>query len=217
MVMLIRKEKELWGTFGSLISLYITFLTGIPLNHIIIWRSTIGLYKPFSRSIKSSIYLFHFFRSALRYLGCADLSELAMPDQQSHAFHLCLAALLGKDVYNFGELLAHPILSSLNGTPNAWLVDLLLAFNSGKVQSYENLRSQWTKQPDLNQNQEVLYEKLCLLVLMEMTFRRDANDRQITFNDVSEQTGLNIDKVELLVMKALSKGLVKGHIGKSNF
>ena len=51
---------------------------------------------------------------------------------------------------------------------------------------------------------------------MEMTFRRDANDRQITFNDVSEQTGLNIDKVELLVMKALSKGLVKGHIGKSN-
>merc|ERR1712200_155408 len=134
----------------------------------------------------------NYYRSALRYLG--------------------FAALLGKDVYNFGELLAHPILSSLNGTPNAWLVDLLLTFNSGKVQSYENLRSQWTKQPDLNQNQEVLYEKLCLLVLMEMTFRRDANDRQITFNDVSEQTGLNIDKVELLVMKALSKGLVKGHI-----
>jgi len=123
-----------------------------------------------------------------------------------------LAALLGKDVYNFGELLAHPILASLNGTPNAWLVDLLLAFNSGDVQGYEKLRSQWTKQPDLNQNQEILYEKLCLLVLMEMTFRRDANDRQITFADVSQQTGLNVDKVELLVMKALSKGLVKGHI-----
>merc|ERR1739842_279051 len=72
-------------------------------------------------------------------------------------------------------------------------------------------RSQWTKQPDLNSNQEILYEKLCLLVLMEMTFRRDANDRQITFTDVSQQTGLNEDKVELLVMKALSKGLVKGH------
>jgi len=154
----------------------------------------------------------NYYRSALRYLGCADLSDLSMSDQQSHAFHLCLAALLGKDVYNFGELLAHAILSSLNGTPNAWLVDLLLAFNSGDVQGYEKLRDQWTKQPDLNQNQEILYEKLCLLVLMEMTFRRDANDRQITFSDVSQQTGLNVDKIELLVMKALSKGLVKGHI-----
>ena len=101
---------------------------------------------------------------------------------------------------------------NLNGTPNAWLVTLLTAFNSGDVQGYEKLRPQWTKQPDLNSNQEILYEKLCLLVLMEMTFRRDANDRQITFFDVSQQTGLNEDKVELLVMKALSKGLVKGHI-----
>ena len=140
------------------------------------------------------------------------MAELSLADKQSHAFHLSLAALLGKDVYNFGELLAHPILASLNGTPNAWLVTLLLAFNSGDVQGYENIRSQWTKQPDLNSNQEILYEKLCLLVLMEMTFRRDANDRQITFTDVSQQTGLNEDKVELLVMKALSKGLVKGHI-----
>ena len=47
---------------------------------------------------------------------------------------------------------------------------------------------------------------------MEMTFRRDANDRQITFGDVAQQTGLNEEKVELLVMKALSKGLVKGQI-----
>jgi len=47
---------------------------------------------------------------------------------------------------------------------------------------------------------------------MEMTFRRDANDRQITFGDVAQNTGLGDDKVELLVMKALSKGLVKGSI-----
>jgi len=154
----------------------------------------------------------NYYRSALRYLGCGELSDLSTPDQQSHSFHLSLAALLGKDIYNFGELLAHPILASLNGTPNAWLVTLLTAFNSGDVQGYEKLRPQWTKQPDLNSNQEILYEKLCLLVLMEMTFRRDANDRQITFFDVSQQTGLNEDKVELLVMKALSKGLVKGHI-----
>jgi len=154
----------------------------------------------------------NYYRAALRFLGCSELSNLSKEEQQSHAFHLSLAALLGKDVYNFGELLAHPILASLNGTPNEWLIKLLLAFNSGDVQTYEKLRPEWTKQPDLNGNQEILYEKLCLLVLMEMTFRRDANDRQLTFTDVAEQTGLNEDKVELLVMKALSKGLVKGQI-----
>merc|ERR1712079_413526 len=74
-----------------------------------------------------------------------------------------------------------------------WLINLLVAFNSGDVKAYDKLRPQWTKQADLNGNQEILFEKLCLLVLMEMTFRRDA-------------------KVELLVMKALSKGLVKGSI-----
>jgi 26S proteasome regulatory subunit N9 len=148
----------------------------------------------------------------LRYLGCSQLSDLSKEEQQNHAFHLSLAALLGKGIFNFGELLAHPILSALNGTPNEWLVKLLSAFNTGDVKTYENLRPQWTTQPDLNGNQEILYEKLCLLVLMEMTFRRDANDRQITFGDVSQQTGLAEDKVELLVMKALSKGLVKGQI-----
>ena len=145
-------------------------------------------------------------------MGCCELGDLSKEEQQSQAFHLSLAALLGKDVYNFGELLAHPVLNALNGTPNEWLVNLLMAFNSGDVQTYEKLRGQWTTQPDLNSNQEILYEKLCLLVLMEMTFRRDANDRSIMFTEIAEQTGLKVDKVELLVMKALSKGLVKGQI-----
>lgn len=154
----------------------------------------------------------NYYRAALRYLGCSDLADLSKDEQQSQAFHLSLAALLGKDVYNFGELLAHPVLNALNGTPNEWLVQLLMAFNSGDVGTYEKLRTSWQKQPDLNSNQEILYEKLCLLVLMEMTFRRDANDRNITFKEISAQAGLSEDKVELLVMKALSKGLVKGEI-----
>merc|ERR1711983_766425 len=153
-----------------------------------------------------------YYRANLRFLGCTELSDLSKEDQQSHAYHLSLAALLGKGIYNFGELLAHPVLQTLNGTPNEWLINLLVAFNSGDVKAYDKLRPQLTKQADLNGNQEILFEKLCLLVLMEMTFRRDANDRQITFGDVAQNTGLGDDKVELLVMKALSKGLVKGSI-----
>lgn len=155
----------------------------------------------------------NYYRSALCYLGCSDdLTHLSNEEQMSHAFHLCLAALLGKGIFNFGELLAHPILNSLDGSSNEWLVHLLKAFNSGDVEKYEQLRSSWSKQPDLQANQDVLYEKVCLLALMEMTFQRAATDRQLTFNDVAKHTGLGVEKVELLVMKALSKGLVKGQI-----
>ena len=45
-----------------------------------------------------------------------------------------------------------------------------------------------------------------------MTFKRPATDRQLTFAEISEATNLPINEVELLVMKALSVGLVKGSI-----
>ena len=46
-----------------------------------------------------------------------------------------------------------------------------------------------------------MLEKIRLLGVMEMTFRRDANDRQLTFKDIAAETGLNVDDVELLVRK----------------
>ena len=142
-----------------------------------------------------------YYRSSLRYLGCTDLETLSDADKPAQAFHLCLAALLGQDVFNFGELLAHPILKSLAGTQNQWIVDLLFAFNAGDVSKYESMGKQWRGQPDLVAKEVVLYEKVCLLALMEMTFRRGANDRLLSFRDISQQTNLPEDKVELLVMK----------------
>jgi len=45
-----------------------------------------------------------------------------------------------------------------------------------------------------------------------MAFTRPANNRQLTFNEVALKTQLPEDDVELLVMRALSIGLVKGSI-----
>lgn len=57
-----------------------------------------------------------YYRASLRYLGCTDLETLPKKDRIDQAFHLSLAALLGKDIFNFGELLAHSILDDLKGT-----------------------------------------------------------------------------------------------------
>jgi len=107
---------------------------------------------------------------------------------------------------------AHPVLDTLKETENGWLVDLLLAFNTGDVERFRQLKNKWSTQADLAANEILLFEKVCLLCLMEMTFRREATERQISFKEIANATSLPINQVELLVMKALSQGLVKGRI-----
>lgn len=45
-----------------------------------------------------------------------------------------------------------------------------------------------------------------------MTFKRASNKRELTFVEIAKATRLPMDEVELLVMKALAQGLVKGAI-----
>lgn len=55
------------------------------------------------------------------------------------AHDLSIAALLGETIYNFGELLQHPIMDSLAGTPHEWLKNLLFVFNEGNIGKFEGI------------------------------------------------------------------------------
>nr|KAF6275545.1 proteasome 26S subunit, non-ATPase 13 [Myotis myotis] len=153
-----------------------------------------------------------YYKDALRFLGCVDIKDLPVPEQQERAFTLGLAGLLGEGVFNFGELLMHPVLESLRGTDRQWLIDTLYAFNSGNVEQFQTLKAAWGQQPDLAANEAQLLRKIQLLCLMEMTFTRPANHRQLTFEEIAKSSKISVNEVELLVMKALSVGLVKGSI-----
>ncbi|XP_059009074.1 26S proteasome non-ATPase regulatory subunit 13 isoform X2 [Mustela lutreola] len=146
-------------------------------------------------------------------LACASLAEEGpVSEQQERAFTLGLAGLLGEGVFNFGELLMHPVLESLRTTDRQWLIDTLYAFNSGNVERFQTLKTAWGQQPDLAANEAQLLRKIQLLCLMEMTFTRPANHRQLTFEEIAKSAKITVNEVELLVMKALSVGLVKGSI-----
>jgi len=85
-----------------------------------------------------------YYRDALRFLGCVDISEIPAAEQADRAFSIGLAAILGKEIYNFGELLAHPILEVLKTVEDRkWLVDLMIAFNSGDMPAFESLKLYW--------------------------------------------------------------------------
>nr|CAB3265239.1 26S proteasome non-ATPase regulatory subunit 13-like [Phallusia mammillata] len=153
-----------------------------------------------------------YYKDALRYLGCMELENIPVAEQQERAFNLGLAGLMGNKVYNFGELLQHPVLNSLRETPRQWLVDLLYAFNSGDIEKMNQLKTHWSGQPDLMSNELKLRQKIMLLCLMEMTFARPANNRHLQFEEIATKTGIPLTEVEILVMKAMSLGLVRGTI-----
>jgi len=153
-----------------------------------------------------------YYRDALRLLGCMDIKQFPEQELKERAFNLSLAALLGNEIYNFGELLAHEVLGYLKNSEHAWIVDVLYAFNSGNIQRFLDLKVNWTKQADLAANETPLMQKITLLCLMEVAFNRKSTDRSFTFKHISQETRLPENEVELLVMKALSLGLIKGTI-----
>uniref|UniRef100_A0A8C5CHX0 26S proteasome non-ATPase regulatory subunit 13 n=1 Tax=Gadus morhua TaxID=8049 RepID=A0A8C5CHX0_GADMO len=153
-----------------------------------------------------------YYKDALRYLGCVDIKDLPETEKQERAFTLGLAGLLGEGVYNFGELLMHPVLESLRSTDKQWLIDTLYAFNGGNVEKFQSFKSAWGAQPDLATNESKLMQKIQLLCVMEMTFTRPATNRQLTFAEIGQSAKIPVNEVELLVMKALSVGLIKGNI-----
>lgn len=153
-----------------------------------------------------------FYRDALRFLGCQSAAEFDAEDTETkaqRAFTLSLAAILGESIFNFGELLQHPIVDAMK-PENRYMKELLYAFNSGDLTKYEALQPQWSQQPDLASHELQMRQKICLLSLMEQTFK-SANGL-ISFEEIAKQTRLPTIEVELLVMKALSLGLVKGTI-----
>ncbi|KAF5402732.1 26S proteasome non-ATPase regulatory subunit [Paragonimus heterotremus] len=155
-------------------------------------------------------------REALRFLGCVKLSDLTLEEQRAWAFSVGLAAILGEGVYNFGELLTHDVLNSLHNTPDAWLVDLLNAFNHGDINQLEALRGRWSSQADLVAAEPQLRDKVTLLCLAEMIFRRPANKRTLSFSEITAATQVPGPQVEHFLMRALSLGLIKGRIDEVN-
>ncbi|KAL4712099.1 hypothetical protein ACJJTC_010960 [Scirpophaga incertulas] len=152
-----------------------------------------------------------YYRSALRYLGCSDLSSLPVQEKRGIALRLALAAVIAPDVYDLGELLAHPILESLEGTADAWAVELVRTAASGDVPGFEAVRTK-ANHPDLIRNERTITHKVALLCLMEMAFKRNSAQRKLSFAEIASEARISIDDVELLVMKALAEKLIKGHI-----
>ena len=163
---------------------------------------------------KATMAFSSFYKNALIYLACQSKDEVAMKssEMQERAHDLCVAALLGDNIYNFGELLIHPILELLKGTSYEFLTVLLHEFNRGHVETLDTHTSAISKHPTLSGRLEFLRQKLFLMTLVEAIFHHLKTNRLIPFSVISQATRVPLDQVEFLLIKSLSLKLVKGTI-----
>eukprot|EP00850_Spirogloea_muscicola_P017939 SM000159S01770 [mRNA] locus=s159:118653:121113:- [translate_table: standard] len=169
-----------------------------------------------SQYFKSKQDFAEFYKSGLLYLAYTSVEDLLKSFKLDLAVDLSLAALLGENIYNFGELLAHPIVHSLEGSSFEWLYHVLQAFNAGDLHQYDDLCSTHSAalsaQPALLANERRLREKITILCLMELIFSKPSEDRTISLSVIAERTKLDVDGVEVLLMKTLSVHLIEGVI-----
>ncbi len=157
-----------------------------------------------------------FYQAGLRYLSYTPLESLSADAQRALAADLALAALTGDGVYNFGEVVASPVLAALDGGDLAWLGELLRVFHRGDVDAFCALvdaqASRVAAQPALAARHEFLREKIALCALMNLVFETPPHERVLAFDAVAGRTRLARDQVEWLAMRAMALGLVRGVI-----
>eukprot|EP00591_Stephanopyxis_turris_P007731 CAMPEP_0195519264 /NCGR_PEP_ID=MMETSP0794_2-20130614/14545_1 /TAXON_ID=515487 /ORGANISM="Stephanopyxis turris, Strain CCMP 815" /LENGTH=404 /DNA_ID=CAMNT_0040648387 /DNA_START=141 /DNA_END=1352 /DNA_ORIENTATION=- len=155
-----------------------------------------------------------FYTEALMYLNYTPVESMTEEERYILATDLSLAALTGDKVFNFGEVVATPILGCLNGTPNEWLMEMMHCFTKGDVVKFHSITEASAagiqSQPALVSRAVLVKEKITLLALVNMIFERPSNERTLGFDEIADRTKLSKNEVEMAVMRALSLGLIKG-------
>ncbi len=156
-----------------------------------------------------------FFKNALQFLAYTPVESLDIAAQNQWAFDIGIAALVGTDVYNFGEVLSHSIIQVLNGSEHDWLLRLLESFNEGDLAKFDAVcqssSKQMNEQPALVAHQEFLRQKITILALMQLA-SSGTESRTLSFKEVEAVCRLPAEEVEFLLMRSMSLGLITGVI-----
>lgn len=157
-----------------------------------------------------------FYSAGLMFLAYTPVEELHPEMKYKLATDMALASITGENIFNFGEVIATPILQSLVDTPNEWLRSLVHSLDNGDIDQFNMTidanQENYNKHPALAARKELLKQKVVLLCLMNLVFQRPSHDREIPLRDIASATRIPLSQVEWVLMRAMSLGLVKGII-----
>lgn len=154
-----------------------------------------------------------YYKMAIQFLHYTPLDEIGgRDDVHTLARDLCLAALVGKGVYNFGTVVYEnsKLLDTLEGTKDSYLVTLMQSAANGNVSAIQTLKEHKTELEQMGCGEIIILEKIMLLALVNMVFERGSGERTLKFSDIAKRLEISHDRVEWVVMKAFSLELIKG-------
>ena len=156
----------------------------------------------------------NFYNNAFQYL--AYETKISDEDKLDLCYKMCSAMLIGEKLYNFAELIEKSFFKLMAGSKYEWISNLILSFNSAKVDQFLSMVKQNEKQikdnPILKNRYEFLQIKIRIAALLELIFQRNKNERTLTFEEICKVCDTNNENIEYICMKALSHGLIKGYI-----
>lgn len=105
-----------------------------------------------------------FYKNALLFLAYANIERIPLEERKVFAFDLVVSALVGENVFSFGELvrvivaammspalttcaqITQPIVGVLAVADTKWLLEVLSAFNHGDITKWKALATQYSAQ-----------------------------------------------------------------------
>lgn len=154
-----------------------------------------------------------FYINAFQYL--AYKKDLSKEEELELCFKMCIASLIGEKMFNFAELIEKDFFKLMKDSNKDWIYNLILSFNSSNVNQFVNMLSTYQQQISqtiLKDKIDFLKNKIRIAALLDLVFKKNKNERTITYEEIKNNCIVNDDGIELLVMKALSLELIKGHI-----
>ena len=135
------------------------------------------------------------------YLAYTSLDDITDREKYELARDMALAAITGENIYNFGEVLATPILNSLSNTDADWLKVVVESLNRGDLVQFNKvyeLHANEFSAGILKNSSSFIIEKATLLSLVNLAFERPSHDRIIQFVDIADKCLLPMEKVSTL-------------------
>ncbi|MES1910592.1 MAG: hypothetical protein MHM6MM_003164 [Cercozoa sp. M6MM] len=156
-----------------------------------------------------------FYENALLLLSYTPIENIPKRDRLTLAADIANAALTSPKAFGFGELLAHGIMQSLQQSPaHEWRYRLLEAFSNGDLSRFQAILQERVQQKCafVSANADMLNNKMRTSALIDLLFKRPKDERSLPFADIAQRCQVKLEAVELLLMKAMALGLLKGSI-----
>jgi 26S proteasome regulatory subunit N9 len=157
-----------------------------------------------------------FYNYSLQFFAYCKDDHISNEEKLHLCYKMALASLIGEKMFNFSELIEKEFFKVLINSNYEWVYNLIKSLSTGKVDQFVNMlnnyRSHFESESILIDKKDFLDLKIRIAALLDLVFQKNKNERVLTFNEIKVACCCDFNQVELIAMKSISLGLIKGYI-----